>query len=560
MNLLGNKHNFNIRMFHNIVFRGEKVQLCLDSRLRMEETRGFINFLLEENIKSYGITTGFADLKTCSISPEQADELSCNLIESHDAGIGASFSPEIILGAMIARAASLSKGYSGFQVDSLQTLIDMINHKIIPLIPKTGSLGASGDLCMLARLARAMEGKKVPVWYKGKLTTANKALKEAGIAIFRPKAKEGLAMINGTSFMVSMIAIAFLQEIHELENILGMQGLFLNSVGATDAAFNSCMHEIRPQKGQKLVAEIISQHFNNSEFIDFKEMQNDYCIRCIPQILGPKIESILEQYLKIENELDSVTDNPLFFREEELTEDVHSSRKIFWNHKNWVVLSGGNFHGECISTIVDVITAANAKIAITLERQISYMLNPARNKKLPCYLIPDKNQIGLSSGYMITQYAANSLVQKICQLSNPTSNFNITSGNESEDVVSYGSNAAEKLLEQIKYLQELNSIYLTVAIQAYSITRETHISLNKAISEELLAEKIFQDFQDFTQDAYPIEKDANFDTRYSQAKQMLASNKLRKIMDYPLYKGIQNRNSDLVFFDKDMCFHMDHFK
>lgn len=536
---LGKRYSFGLKEFKEAVYGKKQICLCSSAIQRLEETRLFIDHLLANNVKVYGLTTGFADLRHQSVDPEQAAQLSTNLIESHDAGIGSSLDYNTILGAMIVRASSLAKGHSGFQVSSLKTLLAMIHHKIIPLVPKTGSLGASGDLAYLARISRAMMGAEVPVWFKGSLTTAAAALQEAKISPFVPLAKEGLAMTNGTSFMTSSLALAYLQELHELENILAMQGLFLNSIGAIDAAFNDCIQEVRHQTGQRNVAKILSEHFVNSSFIDLIGVQDDYCIRCLPQIFGSKIEVILEQYRKIEGELDAVTDNPLLFKENEISGDVALQRILFFEGERWVVLSGGNFHGEVLTTISDIICAANAKIALTLERQITYMLNPFRNKnRLPTYLIPHSSEIGLSSGYMITQYTANALAQKIAQFGIPTSIFNITSANESEDVVSYGATAVERLLQQIQLLKELNVIYLCVSLQAYAIAREKKIKEGSTIHPELLAERVFQLARSCDGETYPFTKDQNFEKRYQNASQLLATDQLRQIIAFPLAAAI----------------------
>jgi histidine ammonia-lyase len=423
----------------------------------------------------------------------------------------------------------------------------MINNRIIPQIPKTGSLGASGDLAFLARMARAMKGDDVPVWYKNQTMSARKALKIAGIQPFEPLAKEGLAITNGTSFIISMLSKAYLQQLNELENILALQGLFFNAIGATNTAFNQSIHKIRDHTGQMLVSQILSKHFEYTTFSDPSRVQDDYCIRCLPQIFGPKIEIIIEQYEKIQTELNAVTDNPLFFKGEEISNDVDPKKIWSVNNECWTVLSGGNFHGECLTTIADTLCASNAKIAFTLERQISYMLNPYRNRNhLPIHLITDTSKTGLLSGYMITQYTANALVQRIAQLGTPTTIFNITSGNETEDIVSYGSTAAERLLEQLQYLHELNAIYLTVATQAYSISRMAHLAKGKAISKKLLAEQIFQKIQDITEEEYPTLKDENFERRYSQAFKTLDSGILQLIMKNPLYSILQTKKMKLL--------------
>ncbi len=527
---IGKEHTFTLQDFKEVVFERKKLALLPDALTRLDKTRRFIDYLLENNIKVYGLTTGFADLRNCPVSPNDAALLSNNIIESHDAGIGPSLPKDVILGAMVTRAVSLAKGHSGFQSESLITLLDMINHEIVPFVPATGSLGASGDLAFLARVGRAMRGDDVPVWFQGDVMSAKEALKLANIRPFIPKAKEGLAMTNGTSFMISMMAIAYLKEINAFENILAMQGFFLNAVGAVDAAFNACIHEVRKQEGQSEIAKILSSYLKDSPFIDFMGIQDDYCIRCLPQIFGPKLEAILAQKLKIEGELDAVTDNPLLFKDYEISDDVYKERMIFFEGENWVVLSGGNFHGECITSMADTIAAANAKIAFTMERQITYMLNPFRNKnRLPAYLV---SKTGLSSGYMITQYTANGLTQKIAKLASPTSTFNITSANESEDVVSYGATAAQRLLEQIERLEELNAIYLTVSFQAYSIARKK-LSSSKQIPPHLLTERLFLIIQEITGEEYPIEREENFQKRYSEMRTILNSGLKQKLAKSP---------------------------
>jgi len=554
MTCLGKKYTFNLKNFHDVVFNNSHVKICPEAANRLDETRKFVDHLLENNIKVYGLSTGFADLRNQSIDPNQAALLSCNLIESHDAGIGSSLPLDVVLGAMAVRASSLAKGHSAFQRTSLETLVAMINSKIIPFIPKTGSLGASGDLAFLARVGRAMKGEDVLVSYKGKVVSAREALKSEGITPFNPLAKEGLAVTNGTSFMISMLSIAYIQEINELENLLALQGLFYNAIGAIDAAFNNCVQNVRNQTGQEMVSTILSRHFASSPFIDFTGVQDDYCIRCIPQIFGPKIETILEQFPKIERELDAVTDNPLFFKDKEISSDVNPDRYFTFKGEKWAVLSGGNFHGEYITTIADTMCAANAKIALTIERQITYMLNPYRNKnKLPCYLITDPSLIGLASGYMITQYTANALTQKIAQLGMPTSIFNITSANESEDVVSYGASAAERLLEQIQLLHELLVIYLTVAIQAYSIVRQKHLNKGNRISSDLLAEQLFQKIQSLTGEEYPTTIETNFERKYQAASEILSSDALRSIMGYPLYTQLRNDKPYESLVSKFVC-------
>jgi len=533
--ILGPDFEMKIEDFYNAIFQNKHIVLSNKCTERLDKARNFIDYILKNNLKVYGISTGLADLKNTFISTNKAKELSCNLIRSHDAGIGTSLSHDIVKGAMLVRANSLAKGFSGFTSEALQILVSMINNDIIPEIPNTGSLGASGDLAYFARLGRAMMGEEVDVWHKGIKKTASQALKECKIKSFIPLAKEGLALLNGTSFMTSMLCIAFMQEIHALENILAFQALFLNSARVIDTAFNKCIHSVRKHQGQSLIASILSDYIKDSPFVDQKNIQDDYCIRCIPQIFGAKIQIILTQKNILSNELNAATDNPLLFCNEEISGDVSSFKQFLFNGDKWAILSGGNFHGENIATVADCIATANAKIALTMERQITYVLNPNRNKNIfPFYLIPDSAEIGVNSGFMIPQYVANAITQKICQLGIPSSIFNITSANESEDIVSYGASACQRLLEQLDLIEQLNTIYFTTMLQAYSLAR-TDIDFKNGKYNNLICEKIFQTvISELGEQVFPIISDQSYDKHYKKLNKIIKTSKLNEIINFPI--------------------------
>jgi histidine ammonia-lyase len=338
-----------------------------------------------------------------------------------------------------------------------------------------------------------------------------------------PGAKEGLALTNGTSFMASMIAIGYLKQWRIWENMFALQGLFLNSVGAMSAAFSGSIQEVRGQRGQKIIAEQLLYMVEGSSFQEKNSVQNDYCIRCLPQIFGPKLDLFIDQYPIVCRELNAVTDNPLIFKDEEISRDVE--KPVSFEGSQWAILSGGNFHGEYLTSVADCLAMANAKIALTLERQMTYVLNPARNRgKLPVYLITETAKSGLLSGYMIPQYSANALAQKICQLGIPAAIFNITSANESEDIVSYGATAGQRWLEQLTLMEELLAIYGTVMAQAYSIARLGCQKMG-GISEEIF---------NLIGEGYPTAGDDPFAARYAAMGDLLASNILRKRVAFPL--------------------------
>lgn len=502
------------------------LHLCPNVVERLNKTRRFIDHCLQEKISVYGLTTGFADLRSKEISPEKAACLSKNLIHSHDAGIGSPLPMDVTLGAMYLRVHSLSKGHSGFSLESLTPLVRMIEERIIPEIPKTGSLGASGDLAYFARLGRAMMGEEVLVHYKGEKMSAKQALTMARISPFQPKAKEGLALTNGTSFMASMMAIGYSRLKNWLENLFSLQGLFLCATHASKGAFCEMIQDVRHQEGQSCVASLLRPFFENNAT---SEIQNDYSIRCLPQILGPKLALIWEQEAKLENELNAITDNPLLFCGKEISKDVQEKDLLFFEKEHWAVISGGNFHGENLATTGDLLRMVNAKIALTLERQLTYLMNPARNKhRFPIYLIPKETLAGIHSGHMITQYTANALTHKIATLALPTTHMNITSANEAEDIVSYGATSAEKFLEQMDLLEELLSIYLVVTAQGYSIGRESLTIKNAK------AEALFETIQEHLE--LPLKEDAPFEKRYEIASLLLKSGLLQTKIHNPLRK------------------------
>ncbi len=509
---IGPDHPLTLSKFLEALDIVQKVVLSEKCLSKLHSTRRFIQHLLDMKKTVYGLTTGFADMRDRAVDPASAAELSLNLIRSHDAGIGKPLPSKIVLGAMIIRANSLAKGFSGFREESLQTLLQMIHHRIIPEVPCTGSLGASGDLAFLARLGRAMCGENVPVECEGKLISADQALRRFNIPPFKPAAKEGLALTNGTAFMAASLAIAYQKQQQLLTRTLNSMGLFLNAVRATPAAFSQCLQDVRGHLGQIHIAKELRKRMENSPFADPIKIQDDYCIRCLPQLLGPKWELIDSFKATVEHELDAVTDNPLLFCGSELSDDIPKQNRFEFEGQEWAVLSGGNFHGEVITTLCDALVAANAKIGLILERQITYMLNPWRNRgQLPIYLIPHQSNEGLHSGYIITQYTANALAHKICLLAPPVQPFNLTSGNESEDIVSYGATAVERLQEQQELMDQLLAIYGTVVMQAYSLQRENFAG---AVRDGCWSEVFFQQELERTGLNYPYKDDDSFEERY----------------------------------------------
>lgn len=535
---LGKDRLLSVKDFHGIVFQKKQIAVAPDAIKRLDDTRAFIEHLLAENIKVYGLTTGFGDLREKSVSPVQASLLSRNIILSHDAGIGKSIDLEKVRGAMLLRAYSLSKGYSGFKNESLQTLVDMINRDVIPEVPSYGSLGASGDLALLSRLGHAMMGgKEAFVYVKGVKMTAEAAFAQEGIKPFVPEAKEGLALTNGTSFMASGLTLAYLRQLHIYENMFALLHLYLNATRSIDAAFYANINDLRYDDGQTFVASLLFEGLKGSPLCNRTGIQNDYSQRCLPQIFGPKVDEFLHLSQSIFNELEAVTDNPLIFRDEEISQDVNPERIINYKGKKWCILSGGNFHGEKLATYADILAQLNAKICLTLERHLTFLNNPSRNKGVcPIYLIKNTESAGLLSGFMIPQYVANDVTRRICQLANPMTNANITSSNEAEDIVSYGNAAIDKLNEQLDLMEELLKIYAVCTSQAYSLTKQEYEASGSLLQPDLLCERIFALLRETG--PFPVEEDVCFKCYYERAGSILKDTKLREATGMPLSQKI----------------------
>ena len=501
-----------------VIFGKDRISLGEDCKKKLNETSDFIHEMVKQNVKIYGVTTGFASFKDTVVDSSHSKLLSLNIIRSHDAGIGQPLHSNITLCGMLLRANSLAQNHSGFTVNSLETLIGMINNRIIPSIPESGSLGASGDLAYLARLGRSMIGDDVPVICNGVYMSAQNALKLHNISPMIPQAKEGLALTNGTSFSTAMAILNLFEEIKRCNQLLSSMCLFMNCIGACDSAFCDCAQKVRGHIGQTAIAKYILDHL---KIKDSKGVQNNYCIRCVPQIFGYIYEAIDNEKSKLIIEMNAVTDNPLIFSGNDVGNDVPEEKIHKFHGKKWAVLSCGNFHAEYISQLADNIKRANVKIILTMERQINYIMNPHRhqlNIKSEIFaedLVPDGSKCGLESGFMIVQYTAACLAQKISVVSSPSSIFNITSGNESEDVVSFAPTSCLKWTEQLNYMKDFNIVYLTTMMQCYGLLKQR----NGILLDE------YEEVYNIVSKLLPTSHDVGFDTIYKKVKCIL--NKLK---------------------------------
>ena len=424
----------------------------------------------------YGVTTGFGSLCNITVPEEDLSQLQYNLVVSHACGTGDEVRPEIVRLMLLLKIQSLSYGHSGVQFITVQRLLDMYNHDILPVVYQQGSLGASGDLAPLAHLSLPLIGLGEVV-YEGRRRPSAEVWKEFGWEPIRLQSKEGLALLNGTQFMSAHAIWSLIQciRLSHWADIIG--ALSLDAYDGRIEPFLPLTHLLRPHRGQIETGERFLHLLDGSELIrrPKEHVQDPYSFRCIPQVHGAVKDNI--NYVKsvIENEINSATDNPNIFPDEDM------------------VISAGNFHGEPIAIPMDALAIAMSELGSISERRTYQLIHGLRG--LPKYLVANP---GLNSGFMIPQYTAASIVSQNKGLCWPASCDSIPSSQGQEDHVSMGSNAATKLVRVVDNVETVLGIELFNAAQALEFRRPARTSP--------LLERILADFREevpfIDQDAY----------------------------------------------------------
>ncbi|MFB5165471.1 histidine ammonia-lyase [Parageobacillus toebii] len=439
-------HTLTLEEVKRVLYRDELVIASKESMEAVERSRKAVEEIVANKNVVYGINTGFGKFSDVLIAADDVEELQWNLIHSHACGVGEPFPEEVSRAMLLLRANALLKGYSGVRPIVIERLLDLLNAKIHPVIPQQGSLGASGDLAPLSHLALALLGEG-EVFYRGKRVPAIKALSAEGIAPIALKAKEGLALINGTQAMTAMGVVVYLeaeQLAYESEAIAAMtiEGLR----GITDA-FDEHVHLVRGYRQQVEVAARIRDYLAGSKLTTRQgelRVQDAYSLRCIPQVHGASWQVLDYVKEKLEIEINAATDNPLIFE---------GGAKV---------ISGGNFHGQPIAFAMDFMKIAIAELANISERRIERLVNPQLND-LPPFLSPAP---GLQSGAMIMQYTAASLVSENKTLAHPASVDSIPSSANQEDHVSMGTIASRHAYAILQNTRRVLAIELICAMQA----------------------------------------------------------------------------------------------
>ena len=439
-----------IEAIHTILLEDKKLALSEESIVNIEKCRKYLDDKMKSHIEPiYGINTGFGSLCNVKISTDNLTKLQENLMKSHACGTGEEVPSEIVKIMLLLKIQSLSYGYSGVQLVTVQRLIDFYNNDILPVIYTQGSLGASGDLAPLAHLSLPLIGEG-EVYMDGFRQPANKVLEKMNWQPIVMQSKEGLALLNGTQFM-SAYGVYILLKSCKLSYLADLIGaVSLEGFDGRIEPFNDLIHLIRPHKGQIQTARRLTELLEDSEIIaqPKKHVQDPYSFRCMPQVHGASKDTI--EYVKkvFRTEINSVTDNPnVFVGEDE-------------------IISGGNFHGQPLALAFDFLGIALSELGSISERRTYQLISGLR--ELPAFLVDNP---GLNSGFMIPQYTAASIASQNKQLATPASIDSIVSSNGQEDHVSMGANAATKTLRIVDNLERILAIELMNASQALEFRR-----------------------------------------------------------------------------------------
>jgi histidine ammonia-lyase len=478
MIIIGNR-KLTIGDFFKVLFEGEKVEIDIESRQKVAEDFEFLKEFAKGKV-IYGINTGLGPMAQIKINDNRELELQYNLIRSHAAGCGSPLPDIYAKATMLARLNTLVQAKSGIHPEVVELLKEMINRDINPFIPEHGGVGASGDLVQLAHLALSLIGEG-EVLYKGVLRPTAEVLKEEGLSPIKMHIREGLGLINGTS---AMTGIGMINAIHA-HNLLDWSTLassmITEIVESYDDHFSDGLNNAKSHHGQRQVARNMkfilrdsrlirrrADHlYNNDKTIEvevFKhKVQEYYSLRCVPQVLGPVMDTILYSNHVLMNEVNSTSDNPI----------------IDGEHHN--VYHGGNFHGDYVALEMDKLKIAITKLSMLAERQLNYLMNPKLNEKLPPFV--NLGRPGLNLGMQGVQFTAVSTVAENQTLSFPMYIHSITTNNDNQDIVSMGTNAAliaKKVIdntyqvlaiEMISILQAIDHLEIKDKLSSYSFSK-----------------------------------------------------------------------------------------
>lgn len=452
-----------LRDFQKIIIENEKIELDEVLLNRVNESFQFLKEFSKNKV-IYGVNTGFGPMAQFKISDEDTHQLQYNLIRSHSSGIGNPLPADEVKACMLARMNTLSRGNSGIHVSVVNLLKELINRDITPLIFEHGGVGASGDLVQLAHLALVLIGEG-EVFYQGERKSTKEVFETEGLTPIKVEIREGLGLMNGTSVM-SGIGVVNAYKANQLVDISLKLSCAINEIVlAYDDHLSEALNQTKLHSGQQKIAERMRMHLSDSQLIRkradhlythfeeqekvFKEkVQEYYSIRCVPQILGPVLDTLEYTEKVLENEINSANDNPII--------DV----------ENQHVYHGGNFHGDYVSLEMDKLKIVVTKLTMLAERQLNYLLNSKINEILPPFV--NLGKLGFNFGMQGVQFTATSTTAESQMLSNPMYVHSIPNNNDNQDIVSMGTNAAvicRKVIENAFEVLAIEAITIVQAIE-----------------------------------------------------------------------------------------------
>lgn len=442
--------HLSIERIGEIVYGGYKIELSDDAHKRIVDCREYLDRKIAESTTPiYGVTTGFGSLCNVSIGSDYLAQLQINLMMSHACGTGDRVPNDIVKIMLLLKIQSLSYGFSGCQLVTVNRLIDFFNNEIYPVVYMQGSLGASGDLVPLAHLSLPLVGLG-EVEHKGMVMSGAEVLQKFDWQPIKLASKEGLALLNGTQNMGAFAVWALLQSIRLSDWADKIAAMSLDAYYGLTAPFTDAVHKVRPHKGQIVTAARMRELLEGSQIIEKPKtyVQDPYSFRCIPQVHGTVKDTIEYVRSVVDVEVNSATDNPTVCPDED------------------IIISAGNFHGEPIAMPMDFLAIAMCELANISERRIYKLVSGTRG--LPSFLVANP---GVNSGFMIPQYTAASIVSLNKSLATPSSVDSIPSSQGQEDHVSMGANAAIKLYKVVLNTERVLAIELFNAAQALDFRR-----------------------------------------------------------------------------------------
>lgn len=487
------------------IYRGSSARLHESARPNVQASAAAIVRILAKGAPVYGINTGFGKLASVRIGDEDLTTLQRNIVLSHAAGTGLP-SPEPVVRLMVAlKLASLGHGASGVRQETVDLLEAMLRHDLMPIVPAQGSVGASGDLAPLAHMAATMIGVGDMI-VAGERRSASEALASVGLAPIELGPKEGLALLNGTQFSTAN-ALAGLFEAESLFQAALLTGaLSTEAAKGSDTPFDPRIHALRRHRGQAEVADVLQRlmvgsAIRASHLIDDVRVQDPYCLRCQPQVMGAALDILRQAAATLEIEANGVSDNPLIFPDED------------------EALSGGNFHAEPVAFAADMIAMAVCEIGSIAERRVAMLVDPALSG-LPAFLTP---RPGLNSGFMIPQVTAAALVSENKQRAMPASVDSIPTSANQEDHVSMAAHGSRRLLEMTQNASAVIGIELLAAVQGCDF----HAPLTSSSSLDRVRSRL--------REAVPrLEEDRHFHPDLEAANELVRSGELVAAAGVPL--------------------------